>query len=82
MARRSTPKTPAPTIDGPEPASSLLARAAEENYDVIVTDVKEHSADTTSFATELLRRMNEASPDSNVELLLSRSTLPNLLSIT
>jgi hypothetical protein len=38
---------------------------------VIVDDVNDHSADTASFTTELLRRMNDPSPDPNVELLLS-----------
>jgi hypothetical protein len=33
--------------------------------------VNEHSADAASFTTELLRRLNDPSPDPNVELLLS-----------
>jgi len=39
--------------------------------DVIVSDVEEQSADEASFTSELLRRMNDPSPDPNVELLMS-----------
>ena len=52
----------------PPPAINEPFRTA---VDVIVGEVKEQSADTASFTSELLRRMNDASPDSNVELLLS-----------
>ena len=53
------PFPPQPTIN--EPFKTAV--------DVIVADVKEHSADTASFTTELLRLMNDPSPDPNVELL-------------
>jgi len=52
----------------PPPAINEPFRTA---VDVIVADVKEHSADTASFTSELLRRMNDPSPDPNVELLIS-----------
>ena len=39
--------------------------------DVIVTDVREHSADDASLTSQLLRHLNDPSPDSNVELLMS-----------
>lgn len=52
----------------PPPAINEPFRTA---VDVIVAEVKEQSADTASFTSELLRRMNDASPDPNVELLLS-----------
>ena len=55
------PFPPQPTIN--EPFKTAV--------DVIVADVKEHSADTASFTSELLRLMNDPSPDPNVELLLS-----------
>ena len=55
------PFPPPPAIN--EPFSTAV--------DVIVADVREHSADTASFTSELLRRMNDPSPDSNVELLMS-----------
>lgn len=57
------PFPPLPTID--EPFKTAV--------DVIVADVKEHSADTASFTSELLRRMNDPSPDPNVELLRMES---------
>jgi len=53
------PFPPLPTIN--EPFKTAV--------DVIVADVKEHSADTASFTSELLRLMNDPSPDPNVELL-------------
>ena len=53
------PFPPQPTIN--EPFKTAV--------DVIVADVKEHSADTASFTSELLRLMNDPSPDPNVELL-------------
>ena len=52
----------------PPPAINEPFRTA---VDVIVAEVKEQSADTASFTSELLRRMNDSSPDPNVELLLS-----------
>jgi hypothetical protein len=55
------PFPPLPVINEP------LKTAAE----VLVADVRDHSADTASFTTELLRRLNDPSPDPNVELLLS-----------
>ena len=54
------PFPPTPTIN--EPTKTAV--------DVLVDEVRDHSADTASFTTELLRRMNDASPDPNVELLL------------
>ncbi|MBT8086857.1 MAG: inactive transglutaminase family protein [Gammaproteobacteria bacterium] len=39
--------------------------------DVLVADVREQSADTATFTSELLRRINDPSPDPNVELLTS-----------
>jgi hypothetical protein len=53
------PFPPKPTIN--EPFKTAV--------DVIVADVKEHSADTASFTSELLRLMNDPSPDTNVDLL-------------
>ncbi len=55
------PFPPAPVID--EPFRTAV--------DVIVSEVREQSADTASFTAQLLRRMNDSSPDSNVELLSS-----------
>lgn len=55
------PFPPSPSID--EPFRTAV--------DVLVRDVREHSADDASFTSELLRRMNDRSPDANIELLLS-----------
>jgi hypothetical protein len=55
------PFPPRPVID--EPLNTAV--------DVLVSDVRDRSADTASFTTELLRRLNDPSPDPNVELLLS-----------
>ncbi len=55
----------------PFPPPPVINEPFKTATDVIVTEVKEHSADTVSFTSELLRRMNDTSPDPNVELLLS-----------
>lgn len=55
------PFPPTPTIN--EPMKTAV--------DVLVGDVRDQSADIGSFTTELLRRINEQSPQSNVELLMS-----------
>ena len=55
------PFPPLPVID--EPLNTAV--------DVIVSDVRDHSADAASFTAELLRRINDPSPDPNVELLLA-----------
>jgi hypothetical protein len=55
----------------PFPPIPVINEPMKTAVDVIVDDVNDHSADTASFTTELLRRMNDPSPDPNVELLLS-----------
>jgi hypothetical protein len=55
----------------PFPPPPVINEPFKTATDVIVAEVKEHSADTVSFTSELLRRMNDTSPDPNVELLLS-----------
>jgi uncharacterized protein with transglutaminase domain len=55
----------------PFPPSPVINEPFETAVDVIVSDVDEQSADTESFTSELLRRMNDPSPDPNIELLLS-----------
>jgi len=55
----------------PFPPPPVIAEPFRTAVDVLVAEVREHSADTGSFTAELLSRMNERSPDSNVELLLS-----------
>ena len=55
----------------PFPPPPVINEPYKTAVEVIVNDVREQSADTASFTTELLRRMNDPSPDPNVELLLS-----------
>ena len=55
----------------PFPPRPVINEPLNTAVDVLVADVRDRSADTASFATELLRRLNDPSPDPNVELLLS-----------
>ncbi len=55
----------------PFPPLPVINEPLKTAVDVLVDDVNDHSADTASFTTELLRRMTDPSPDPNVELLLS-----------
>jgi hypothetical protein len=55
----------------PFPPPPVINEPFRTAVDVLVADVREQSADTASFTTELLHRMNDRSPDPNVELLLS-----------
>ena len=55
----------------PFPPLPVINEPLKTAADVLVADVRDHSADTASFTTELLRRLNDPSPDPNVELLLS-----------
>jgi hypothetical protein len=58
----------------PFPPPPVINEPFRTAVEVIVADVREHSADTASFTAELLRRMNDPSPDPNVELLLSNAS--------
>jgi hypothetical protein len=55
----------------PFPPPPVINEPFKTAIDVIVADVREHSADDASLTSELLRRMNDPSPDPNVELLMS-----------
>jgi hypothetical protein len=55
----------------PFPPRPVINEPLNTAVDVLVSDVRDRSADTASFTTELLRRMTDPSPDPNVELLLS-----------
>src|SRR5210317_428487 len=55
----------------PFPPRPVINEPLNTAVDVLVSDVRDRSADTASFTTELLRRLNDPSPDPNVELLLS-----------
>lgn len=58
----------------PFPPPPVIEEPFRTAVDVIVTEVREHSADTASFVSELLRIVNSPSPDASVELLLANST--------
>ena len=55
----------------PFPPRPVINEPLNTAVDVLVDDVRDRSADTASFTTELLRRLNDPSPDPNVELLLA-----------
>ncbi len=55
----------------PFPPRPVINEPFKTAVDVIVSDVRDQSADAESFTSELLRRMNKPSPDPNIELLLS-----------
>ncbi len=58
----------------PFPPSPVINEPYNTAVDVIVSDVRDQSADTASFTSELLRRMNDPSPGPNVELMMSDVT--------
>jgi hypothetical protein len=58
-------------ITPPYPPPPVINEPFKTAVDVIVADVEEQSADDASLTSELLRRMNDPSPNPNVELLLS-----------
>jgi hypothetical protein len=55
----------------PFPPRPVINEPLNTAVEVLVSDVRDRSADTASFTTELLRRLNDPSPDPNVELLLA-----------
>ncbi len=55
----------------PFPPPPVIDEPFRTAVDVLVAEVREHSADTATFTAELLSRMNGRAPDSNVELLLA-----------
>ena len=55
----------------PFPPIPVINEPVRTAVDVLVADARDQSADTASFTTELLRRMNDPSPDANVELILA-----------
>jgi hypothetical protein len=58
----------------PFPPRPVIEEPLATAVDILVSDVRDRSADTASFTTELLHRLNDPSPDANVELLLSDVT--------
>ena len=57
----------------PFPPPPVINEPLKTAVDVIVSDVRDRSADTVSFTTGLLRLVNDPSPNANVELLLAES---------
>lgn len=57
----------------PFPPPPVINEPFNTAIDVIIAEVREHSADTASFTAELLRQMNDPSPDPNVGLLLANA---------
>ena len=55
----------------PFPLPPVINEPLKTAVEVVVLDVREHSADAASFTAELLRLMNDPSPDPNIELLLA-----------
>ncbi len=60
----------------PFPPPPVIAEPLKTAVDVIVQEVRDHSADPASFTTELLRRCNNPSPGANIELLLAEARSP------
>lgn len=58
----------------PFPPPPVINEPFKTAVEVIVAEVRDHSADAASFTSELLRRANDPSPGANVELLLSEAS--------
>ncbi len=55
----------------PFPPRPVINEPLNTAVEVLVDEVRDRSADTASFTTELLLQLNDPSPDPNVELLLA-----------
>jgi 7 transmembrane helices usually fused to an inactive transglutaminase/Inactive transglutaminase fused to 7 transmembrane helices len=60
----------------PLPIPPVINEPLGTAVDVIVSDVREHSADAVSFTSVLLRMVNDPTPNPNIELLLSDVETP------
>lgn len=60
----------------PFPLPPVINEPLKTAVDVIVSEVREHSADAASFTAELLRVVNNPSPGSSVDLLLAEVDTP------
>lgn len=60
----------------PLPIPPVINEPLGTAVDVIVSDVREHSADAVSFTSVLLGMVNDPTPNPNVELLLSDVDTP------
>ena len=70
------PDTDYGDLTPPLPIPPVINEPLGTAVDVIVSDVREHSADAVSFTSVLLRMANDPSPNPNVELLLSDVETP------
>jgi hypothetical protein len=68
----AAPRSKAP----PTPDEPQLEEPFETAMVTLVSEVRSHSADASSFASEMLRRLNDPTPDENVELLRGESRSP------
>ncbi len=55
----------------PFPIPPLINEPLRTAVEVLVAEVRDHSADPASFTAELLRLVNNPSPNSNIELILA-----------
>jgi hypothetical protein len=55
----------------PFPPPPVINEPLKTAVEVIVADVRDRSADTATFTAELLRLINQPSPDANIELLMA-----------
>jgi hypothetical protein len=63
-------------VTPPLPIPPVIEEPLRTAVEVIVSDVREHSAEEGSFTSVLLRMMNDPSPNPNVELLLADVDTP------
>jgi hypothetical protein len=61
----------------PFPIPPVINEPLKTAFEVLVAEVREHSADPATFTAELLRLVNSPSPDPNVELLLATAQTPS-----
>ena len=57
----------------PLPIPPVINEPFRTAVDMVVADASEHSADTASFTSVLLRMFNDPSPNPNIELLLAEA---------
>lgn len=60
----------------PLPIPPVIDEPLRTAVDVIIADVREHSAEEASFTSVLLRMMNDPSPNPNLDLLLADVDTP------
>src|SRR5690606_27695530 len=60
----------------PLPLPPVVEEPLQTAINVIIAEVREHSAEEASFTSVLLRMMNDPSPNPNIELLLADVDTP------